>query len=264
MRYALFADAGRWLHRCGCAVTLATLCACAADSPVSPSSPPARPTPTIPTSAPPAVPGTSTLTLSRPDVVFNAVAGATATDTAAISVTATSGEALTNLRAVTTYAGGQPDGWLTAELDQATLPTTLKLRARTAPLAPGEYTATVKLVAPGVAAESVTVTSRVVTSASIGLNAAKICFTTKFGDPTPRRDDVRIKSVDGSVIDGLTATIVYDTGQPTGWLETSFVATTAPTRLWLRAPPEHCPSACIRPQYRLRQPRQGTARYRSG
>jgi hypothetical protein len=240
MRFAPAADAGPWLHRCGCAVLLATMWACDADSPVSPSSPPAGSTPTHP-SAPPAVPGSSKLTLSRPDIVFNAMTGATSIDTAAVSVEATAGSVVTDLHAVTTYTTGQPDGWLTAELDRATLPAKLTLRARTTPLQAGEYTAIVRLRAPGAAVESLTVTTRVVTGANIGLNAAKICFTTSFGDATPRRDDVRVTSVDGSVIDGLSAAIVYDAGQPTGWLETSFDVTTAPARLWLRGTPGTLP-----------------------
>lgn len=255
MRIAYSADAGRWLHRCGYVVLLASIWACDADSPVSPNAPPTGPTPTNPIPAPPAVPGTSKLTLSRIDVVFNATAGSTVIDTAAIAVATTAGDALTDLHAVTTYTAGQPDGWLTADLDHATLPAKLTLRARTTPLPPGEYTATVKLTAPGVAADSVTVTTRVVTNASIGLNAAKICFTTSFGDATPRRDDVRVTSVDGSVIDGLTAVIVYDAGQPTGWLETSFDHTTAPARLWLRGTPGTLPVGTYHATVQVASPR---------
>ena len=167
-------------------------------------------------------------------MVFNAVAGATRFDSAAVSITTTSANAVTELRAITRYADGQASGWLTADLDHSTLPATLTLSARTTPLPPGEYAATVELKAEGAAAESVTVTTRVVTGAAIGLSAGKICFVTEFGGPAPRQNEyVWVKSVDGSVIDGLTATIVYDTGQPTGWLEAVLDVTTAPARLRL-------------------------------
>src|SRR4029077_9933410 len=108
--------------------------------------------------------------------------------------------AVTELRATTRFAAGQPAGWLTAALDHSTLPATLTLTTGQTPLAPGEYTATVELKAIGAAAESVTVTRRVVAGAAIGLNASKICFTTTLGD-TAHRDDVLVTSIDGSVID---------------------------------------------------------------
>ncbi|MBP2646994.1 MAG: hypothetical protein H6Q77_618, partial [Gemmatimonadetes bacterium] len=235
-------NAGRWLHRCGCAVLLASAWACDSDSPVSPSSSPTPPVPSSPAPRPatPSGPGSAKLTLSRPDVVFNAVAGATRLDSAAVSITATSANAVTELRAITRYADGQPNGWLTAALDHSTLPATLTLSARTTPLQPGEYAATVELKAPGAAAESVTVTTRVMSGPSIGLNAARICFTTTLGDTT-HRDDVRVTSVDGSVISGLTRTIQHDAGQPTGWLSAEFDADVTPTRLRLLGQPAQLP-----------------------
>ena len=153
------ANAGRWLNYCGPAVLLAMVWACAAESPASPGAAPAQPTPRAPTPIPPTAPGTATLTLSKLDIVFNVSAGAGAIDTASVSVTATSGQSLDELRAVTRYGDGQPDGWLSVDLNGTTLPAQLRLRASTAPLSPGEYTATVRLKAPGAAAESLTARS---------------------------------------------------------------------------------------------------------
>ena len=69
--------AERCFHRCGSAVLLLTLVACADDNPVAPgSSPvPSNPTTPSPSPAPPDAPGSVRLTLSRVDVVFNAMAG---------------------------------------------------------------------------------------------------------------------------------------------------------------------------------------------
>ncbi len=122
----------------------------------------------------------------------------------------------------------------------------------------GDYIATVELKATGAAAESVTVTRRVVAGAAIGLNASKICFTTTLGDTT-HRDDVRVTSIDGSVIDGLTATIVYDAGQPTGWLSDSFNVTTAPARLWLKGAPGTLPAGTYTATVLVASPKAGNS-----
>ena len=251
--------AQRWLHRCGLVVLPALVWGCNSDSPISPSSPPGPSVPASPAPRPPTPsgPGSAKLTLSRPDVVFNAAAGATPLDSATVSVTATS-IAITELRAIPRYADGQPDGWLTAALDHSTLPATLTLTTGQTPLPPGEYAATVELKAAGAAPESVTVTRRVVTGAAIGLNAAKICFTTTLGDTT-HRDDVRVTSVDGSVIDGLTATIVYDAGQPTGWLSDSFNVSAAPARLWLKGSPGSLPIGTYTATVNVASPKAGNS-----
>lgn len=227
--------AERWLHRCGGAVLLVSLVACADDNPVSPSASPVPSNPVTPSPkpAPPGAPGSVKLTLSRTDVVFNAMAGAALHDSAAVAVTAASGAALSELTAIVRYAEGKPAAWLAVELDQTTLPAKLNLRAKSPSLPPGEYTATVRLAAPGASPESLSVTAHVATGPGIGINAAKICFTPTFTGPDARPDAVGITSLDGSPIDGLTAAIIYDPGQPTGWLSTSFTAPSAPSRLWL-------------------------------
>jgi hypothetical protein len=186
------------------------------------------------------LPAANKLVLSRPDIVFNTVAGGTLRDSAAIAVTATSGVALDDLRAVVRYEQGKPAGWLAVDLDHATLPATLSVRASSATMPAGEYTAIVELAAPGAAPESLSVTARAVSGPSIGLNAARICFTTTLGDTT-HRDDVRVTSIDGSVISGLTRTIQHDAGQPTGWLSAEFDADVTPTRLRLLGQPAQLP-----------------------
>jgi len=124
--------AGRWLHRCGGAALLVSLVACADDNPLSPSASPVPSGPVTPSPkpAPPAAPGSVKLTLSRTDVVFNAMAGTALHDSAAIAVTTASGEALSDLRAIVRYEQGKPEDWLTVELDQNRVPARLSLRAR--------------------------------------------------------------------------------------------------------------------------------------
>lgn len=218
-------------------MVLLVLLACA-DTSLPPESPPDRPAPADPTETP-ATP-TSGLTLSRPDIVFNLVAGAGADDTAAISVTG-SMDALAGLSVETHYAAAGEAAWLAVELDRSAKPITLRVRTRARSLQAGTHAATVRLTAPNTAPDSLTITARVMTGTAIGLNAARICFTTKFNDGSLPRDDVRVTSVDGSPIDGLTAAIEYDAGQPGGWLATSFDGTSAPTRLRLRGTPGALP-----------------------
>ena len=193
--------AGRWLHRCGGAVLLVSLVACADDNPVSPSSSPVPSNPATPSPAPPAAPGAVKLTLSRTDVVFNAMAGAALRDSAAVAVTAPSGEPLNDLRAIVSYGPGTPGDWLVAELAPVASAATLNLRAASPSLPPGDYSATVTLTAPGAAPESLSVTAHVASGPGIGLNATKICFTPTYTGPNARSDDVRITSLDGSPIE---------------------------------------------------------------
>jgi hypothetical protein len=70
-------------------------------------------------------------------------------------------------------------------------------------------------------------------NSNLGLSADSICMQAPLGGADPRNDDVRITSLTGTEISGLTATITYGPGQPTGWLTTSFDQTTTPARLWL-------------------------------
>lgn len=231
--------AERCFHRCGSAVLLLTLVACADDNPVAPGSSPVPSSPTTPSPspAPPDAPGSVRLTLSRVDVVFNAMAGGALRDSAEVAVTAQSGATVIGLRATVDNGRGMPADWLAIELDQATLPARLSLRANSPSLAPGEYTATVKLAAPGAMPESLSVVARVTTGPGIGLNATRICFTKTFSGPLARPDDVRITSLDGSAIDGLSATVTYDPGTSFDWLRPRLTATSAPARLWLESFP---------------------------
>ena len=86
-------------------------------------------------------------------------------------------------------------------------------------------------------AESLSVVARVTTGPGIGLNATRICFTKTFSGPLARPDDVRITSLDGSAIDGLSATVTYDPGTSFDWLRPRLTATSAPARLWLESFP---------------------------
>jgi hypothetical protein len=174
------------------------------------------------------------LTLSRVDVVFNAMAGGALRDSAEVAVTAQSGATVSGLTATVDYGRGMRGEWLTIELDQATLPARLSLRANSSSLAPGEYTATVRLAAPGAMPETLSVIARVTTGPGIGLNATRICFTPTYTGPDARPDDVRITSLDGSPIDGLSTTVTYDGVPPFEWLDRpNLTATSAPARLWL-------------------------------
>jgi hypothetical protein len=223
-----------WLHRGAHVILLAAIVSCNSDMPASPGAagtPSAPTTPEVPTA--PAAPVTAPLAFSDSNIVFNAMSGTAAPAAIAVAVTARSGVSLAQATVETRYTPGQDAGWLVAQLSTSATPAVLAVTASTASLPAGEYTGTVVVTVPGEPAQSVTVTARVVTAAAIGLSASKICFTSTEAGKIPSRDDVRITSVDGSVIDPLSVTVQFGEGQPTGWLDTYFDPATGPSRLWL-------------------------------
>lgn len=209
---------------------LAAIVSCDGELPASPGTP-TQPTPEVPPA--PAAPASAPMAFSDSNIVLNAMSGSAPEAPIIVAVTARPGVSLANAAVVARYASGTATSWVSAQLDASFSPAKLTITGATSGLPAGEYSATVLLTAPGEEAQGVTVTARVVTAASIGLSAAKICFTTTLGGGNPHRDDVRIVSVDGSSLDQLSATVDYGEGQPTGWLTLSLDGTTAPTRLWL-------------------------------
>ena len=95
---------------------------------------------------------------------------------------------------------------------------------------------------------------------NLGLSADSICMQALLGGIDPRDDDVRITSLTGSEISGLTATIAYGPGQPTGWLTTSFSQTTTPSRLWLHATTGTVPRGAWWADVTVTAPNGGTPR----
>ena len=234
MPISLEAVPTKWFHRGAQLMLLAAIVSCDGDTPAAPGTPSTPSTPATPEvpAAPPA-PATAPVVFSDSNVAFNAMAGAAPAGPIIVAVSARPGVSLSQATVVTRYAAGQAADWLSAQFDAQASPAAITMSAATASLAPGDYEATVLMTVPGEPAQGVTVTAHIASSAAIGLSASTICFTTTEGGQIPRRDDVRITSVDGSVIDPLTVTVQYREGQPTGWLNTYFDPATGPSRLWL-------------------------------
>jgi hypothetical protein len=98
----------------------------------------------------------------------------------------------------------------------------------------------------GVAVGSVTITARsgsvaaeahVVVRAgpAIGANPTSVAMSAPAGITDYRSSDVAITTTSGEVVPGLTTTVSYTTGQPTGWLRVIMTATSAPTTITLSA-----------------------------
>lgn len=105
-------------------------------------------------------PAQPVLALDRSALRFSAVAGGQGPAGQTIGVTNTGGSTLTGLAVSTTYAAGEPAGWLDAALDATAAPTVLRVRAHIAGLAVGSYHATLSVSAPGALSSPQTVAVR--------------------------------------------------------------------------------------------------------
>src|SRR5512134_3162036 len=111
-------------------------------------------TATVTVAPPPAI------ALSRTTVTFSGVAGAASPGPDSVAVTNAGGITLGGLAIDAIAYAGAATGWLTAALDAAVAPTTLRLTPSSAGLALGTHVATVAIAAPGAtnSPQNVTVT----------------------------------------------------------------------------------------------------------
>jgi hypothetical protein len=187
-----------------------------------------------------AAPVPPTIGLSPTNVTFNATAGGGDPGASTVAVTNTGGETLTGLSVSLTYASGQPGAWLTASLDQTTAPATLNMQALTGSLGAGTYNATVSVASPAASnsPQTVSVTFTVAPAPlppAIGLSTTNVAFSGTAGAGNPSNQTVSVTNTGGGILDGLSSTITYASGQPTGWLNTTLSGTTAPATVTLQA-----------------------------
>ena len=78
---------------------------------------------------------------------------------------------------------------------------------------------------------SITVTAK----QSVAVSASAISFAAGILGPDPAPQEVAVSSIDIAALTGVTASVVYQSGQPTGWLTATLAATTTPTQLTLQA-----------------------------
>lgn len=171
--------------------------------------------------------------VSRTTVAMSGIHGATLNET--VEVTNTGDLPLTGLSASVTYGAGQTGGWLTATLGSGSAPTTLTLVAGTSPLAPGSYSATVRLTSSvaGVAPVDVEVPLTVAPGPAIQVSSTTVDVSTAHATNAGSRTVTVTNSGGGTLSDLTLGSVTYGAGQPTGWLDGSLDATTAPATITL-------------------------------
>lgn len=136
-----------------------------------------------------------------------------------------------------TYGAGQSTGWLARSINTTTAPATITLTFTTAPLASGNYTASIP-VQSGTASNSpvhLTVNVTVGPPPTISVNPSSVAFATWGGAALPGSQAVQITNTGGGTLSGLSASVGSYTGTSPGWLTATFSGgTTAPATLTLR------------------------------
>lgn len=186
------------------------------------------------TSAPPEI------TLSNNEVTFIAAAGSTNPASQTVSVTNSGGGTLTELTSSISYGAGQPNGWLSAALNQTTAPATLTLQGTTGGLTTGSYFATVAVSSANAAnsPQSATVTFNVTSSAGapeIVLSAGAIAFVAQVGGAGPASQSTMLTNGGSGTLTGLVTTVTYGIGEPADWLSTTLTSNSAPATIMLQA-----------------------------
>jgi Bacterial Ig-like domain (group 2) len=177
------------------------------------------------------------IAVSQNNVTVQATNGSNAS-AQMLTITNSGGGTLTGLAIGTIFYGAsQPTGWVSASLSTTTAPATVTLSFNTAALPTGSYSATVPITSP-VASNSplnVGVQLTVGPPPSIELSPTNVAFATWGGSPSlPGSQPVVVNNGGGGTLNGLTASIQYNTGA-TGWLTAQFQGSnTAPTIVLLR------------------------------
>ena len=172
--------------------------------------------------------------LSTTNVNFSATAGGSDPAPQTVTVTNGGGGELSGLQVGTiTYEGGA-SGWLTtASLSGATAPATLTLQPSTADLAENTYTATVPIISD-VASNT---PQNVIVTFSVGATSAIVLSATSLRDSTPQsaaKTTSRTVNVTSTgPVEGLTSSVTFGSGEPTGWLTAALSSTTTPATLTL-------------------------------
>ena len=166
------------------------------------------------------------LALSANDVAFTALSGAAPPPAQMVSVDVSAGLA-TELSTQTSYGSGGA-GWLVATLSGTRAPANLSLRSNADGLAVGTYTATVQVLSGSASNSPLQVNvSLTVEKTVIQLSADTLNFS---GSQTR---SVQITNGGAGALTGLSTSIEYTPGEPTGWLAAGLGSTVAPAALAL-------------------------------
>ncbi len=136
---------------------------------------------------------------------------------------------LAGLTTEISYEPGRPSGWLTADLAASTAPTTLALGAASSGLLAGTYSATVTVSGNGAVAATVQVTFVVTGGPLIGLTPTSVSFSAEVGGAAPSPVNVVVANLGVGILSGLSVSVGYKAGEPTGWLTGSLLLSIAPT-----------------------------------
>ncbi len=177
--------------------------------------------------------------LSAVSIAFTAAAGGPAPQGQTVDVSNRGGGTLSGLSTAVSYPAGQPSGWLAAGLSSTLAPATLTLQATTGSLAAGTWTANVEVRSAGAinSPQTVTVTfivTPVAVPPAISLSPPTASFTATAGGADPPAAAVTVSNAGGGTLSALAVSVQYAAGQPTGWLNATLAATSAPTTLTLR------------------------------
>ena len=163
-----------------------------------------------------------------------------------IRLTSSGTVALDGLSAHIAYGAGQPTDWLTAQLSQTTTPADLVL-TRNRDLPAGEYQATIRVATAG-KPDAATISVALVEPADpkpvpdlqLSTHTLEFRAATTGPEAAPQRIDVTSKG-DGELA-SLAASVEYETGQPSGWLEARLDSAKAPTTLTITASRQNLPA----------------------
>jgi len=178
-----------------------------------------------------------TIRLSRDAVALIAISGSES-GVETVTVTNEGNGVLSGLSAMITYAAGGPSGWLTAGLSGTGAPADLSIVASAATLAPGAYQAVVTVqsaVGRGSSGQVKVDLDVEPAPPAILLDVQDVSFSGVVGGQVPAVQKVEVTNGAGGVLDDLSTSIVYGSGEPNGWLRADLAASEAPTQLTLQA-----------------------------
>lgn len=189
----------------------------------------------------------STIALANRNVAFAAASGGANPLPQTIAITNGGGGTLAGLSVGTIAYGASASGWLAAALDSPTAPASLTLTASLGALAPGSYTATVPVLAPGAsnAPQQVTVTFTVASSSSsptLALSATNSSFSAAQDGGSPASQAITVQNGGGGSLGVLAlGSVAYGAGG-SGWLTATLSGSVAPAIITLIASPLALPA----------------------
>jgi hypothetical protein len=153
-----------------------------------------------------------------------------------VAITEATGAPLSGLSAEIAYPIGQPAGWVSASLDRTTAPASLVVGVLTGSLAPGTYTATVRVHSATASNTPQSLQIEFVVAPplpAIALSPSTAAFAALLSGGNPAPIQIGVTNSGGGIVSGLSASITYTAGQPQGWLTAALAGNVAPTTLTL-------------------------------